>query len=119
MQLVLPIDGHHPGPLFGPLSIRKAPRQRPSGGKEVWAKYRRATPPWADLAAIRAVWAESRRLTAATGVQHSVDHVVPLVHPLVCGLHWHGNLAARPLVENIAKGNRWWPDMPGEQEALW
>lgn len=63
-------------------------------------------------------WAESRRLTAETGVQHSVDHIVPLVHPLVCGLHCVANMRVIPLAENIMKSNNIWPDMWGQQEGL-
>jgi len=37
---------------------------------------------------------------------HHVDHIVPLVSQLVCGLQI---LDAKA---NIEKGNRSWPDMP-------
>lgn len=45
-------------------------------------------------------------------VEHHVDHVVPLRSAKVCGLHNAYNLAVIPAVENMSKGNRWWPDMP-------
>lgn len=89
-----------------------------SGGAEVWAKYRRAMPAYANRKAIKAFWRESMRLTAATGVQHSVDHIVPLVHPLVCGLHWEHNLEVITLAENIRKSNNYWPGMWAEQGEL-
>jgi hypothetical protein len=114
----LPLDGGtHAGPLFVPLKRRPA-RVRGSGGAEVWAKYKKATPPWADRAAIRAKWEESKRMTAATEVQHSVDHIVPLVNPIVCGLHVEWNLRVVPLAENVRKSNFYWPDMPFEQLTL-
>lgn len=111
-------DGWCPGPLFGPVVKRPAKRVRTSGGKEIWAKYRRALPPWATFAECRVFWDRSREMTLATGVQHSVNHIVPLVHPLVCGLHCPANLEVEPLADNIRRGNRRWPDMPEWQEEL-
>jgi hypothetical protein len=35
-----------------------------------------------------------------------VDHVIPLRHPLVCGLHAHTNLRVVPALVNLKKGNR-------------
>jgi hypothetical protein len=71
-----------------------------------------ATPAWADLAAIELIYAESARLTRETGIEHHVDHVVPLQSILVCGLHCETNLKVLPGSENIRKHNRYWPDMP-------
>jgi hypothetical protein len=65
------------------------------------------TPAWADLEAIRRVYAESRRLTLETGVRHSVDHIIPLCGRTVTGLHVAENLRIITLVENIRKSNRW------------
>lgn len=116
MQLQFDLDGFCCGPLFAPVvKVRPNPRLRMSGGAEVWIKYRRARPCWQHPGALREVWKESRRRTDATGVQHSVDHIVPLIHPLVCGLHCLANIQIIPLAENIAKSNNWWPDMWGEQ----
>lgn len=50
--------------------------------------------------------------TKATGVKWHVDHIVPLQSELVQGLHCGYNLQLLPASHNIAKGNRWWPDMP-------
>lgn len=65
-----------------------------------------ATPPWADISAIRAIYREAARLTKATGEPHHVDHVVPLISPVVCGLHTQSNLQVLPASINLSKGNR-------------
>lgn len=78
----------------------------------------RATPKWANRRAVRSFWKLSKLLTKSTGVQWSVDHVVPLLHPLVCGLHVENNLRVMTLASNLRKSNNWWPDMPEYQATL-
>lgn len=46
------------------------------------------------------------------GRQVQVDHIVPLKHPLVCGLHVPHNLTVSLEDDNRRKGNRFWPEMP-------
>jgi hypothetical protein len=72
----------------------------------------RATPAWADLGAIEAIYAEARRKTKERGELWTVDHYTPLQHPLVCGLHVPANLAVMRHDVNSRKGNAVWPDMP-------
>ena len=43
-----------------------------------------------------------------------VDHIVPLQSEKVCGLHTFSNLQLLDSDLNKSKGNRRWPDMPGE-----
>lgn len=100
----LPLDGSHPGPLFGPLAIRRL------STKGLRSRYYRrkvalATPPWASRSAIRQVYREAKALTKATGVLHSVDHIIPLRGELVWGLHVEYNLRVVPHTENMRKGN--------------
>ena len=78
---------------------------RASNAKRYAAKLR-ALPTWAELEKIAVVYAKAREYGL------TVDHVVPLQHPLVCGLHvWH-NLQLLHDSENAKKRNYHWPDMP-------
>ncbi|WP_145997175.1 hypothetical protein [Ralstonia mannitolilytica] len=72
----------------------------------------RATPGWASREAILAIYVAARSLEEASGKKMHVDHIVPLQHPLVCGLHCESNLQIVDDLTNRKKGNRHWPDMP-------
>ncbi len=65
-----------------------------------------ATPKWADRNVIADFYVEAKYL----GLE--IDHIVPLVSDIVCGLHCEANLQALTMFENRSKGNRHWPDMP-------
>lgn len=71
-----------------------------------------ATPAWADGKKMLEFYAESSRLMLETGIAHEVDHIVPLLSDLVCGLHCEANLQVITAFENRSKNNRFWPDMP-------
>lgn len=64
------------------------------------------TPQWGEMDKMRVVYRKAQEL----GMQ--VDHVVPLRHKLVCGLHCWWNLQLLTRSENSRKKNRAWPDMP-------
>jgi hypothetical protein len=63
------------------------------------------TPKWANKDAIKEFYKEAKRLTKETGILHHVDHIVPLRHPLVCGLHVENNLRVISYFENNQKSN--------------
>lgn len=78
-------------------------------------KMAKATPAWVDYKKINEIYKESRRRRLA-GENVVVDHIVPLNHPYVQGLHWHGNLQIISYAENERKSNLYWPDMPANEQ---
>lgn len=73
---------------------------------------KQATPAFAMLGVIKDLYRLRIAISKMTGQEYHVDHVVPLNHPLVCGLHVHNNLQVISARRNLKKSNRWWPDMP-------
>ena len=69
-----------------------------------------SVPDWCDWKAVQLMHELKRRLTAATGVEHVVDHIVPLNHPYVCGLTVPWNLQVVTRAQNANKGNEFNPD---------
>lgn len=100
------------------LDAEKARRWRsrhPEDAKVVSTKHtakRRAacarSIPWADENMIKVVYEKAQKYSM------HVDHIVPLNHPLVCGLHVWDNLQILEGRLNRQKNNRFWPEMPTE-----
>jgi hypothetical protein len=72
---------------------------------------RRATPLWVDTAAIVDFYVKARQISAATGIPHHVDHIVPLRamrngKHVASGLNVPWNLQVIPAGDNLKKGNR-------------
>lgn len=66
-------------------------------------RCKRVTPPWVDLQAIAAVYLLRDKLTQETGIEHHVDHIIPINGKKVTGLHVAANLCVIPATENIRR----------------
>ena len=83
-------------------------------GKAVRNKNRRlrelrkiqAVPKWANLNKISIIYRQ------AAQSKLTVDHIIPLKHCLVCGLHVETNLRLITFSENASKNNRWHFEIP-------
>lgn len=92
--------------------VKYGKRYRTERRAETCAKARRqqaarrnAVPLWFDKELEQAVYREAERRRLA-GEDVEVDHIVPIISPFVCGLHWHGNLRIVSTAINRAKSNR-------------
>jgi 5-methylcytosine-specific restriction endonuclease McrA len=63
-------------------------------------KMKEAKPPWISWGSITRIYKEARE----RGL--TVDHIVPLNNPIVCGLHVPWNLRLIKKEENLSKGNK-------------
>lgn len=48
--------------------------------------------------------------TRRTGIKHVLDHIIPLSHPLVCGLNVPWNVRVITEYENMLKSNVWYDE---------
>ena len=72
-------------------------------------RHRNATPPWitkAQKQTMRHLYEQAAQLTKITGERYVVDHIVPLINPVVCGLHVPWNLRVITQEENLKKSNK-------------
>jgi 5-methylcytosine-specific restriction endonuclease McrA len=70
------------------------------------AIIKQAMPAWANRMEIAALYKEASRIWEETGIEHHVDHIIPLTHPQVCGLHVPSNLQVLSAKENLSKSNK-------------
>ena len=93
---------------------KKYCKENPEKNAAKTAKYRAAQleriPSWsnkAEIKAIRKIYARCKRINKLTGVEHQVDHVIPLQGDSISGLHHSTNLAIIPAELNRSKSNKW------------
>lgn len=74
------------------------------------ARKLRAVPPWLseeDHKRIEIIYGIRELKSFVTGIEHHVDHIVPLQGKNVCGLHVPWNLRVVPATENLHKSNKY------------
>lgn len=81
-----------------PLLAEQASRYR--------AIKKQAFPAWANKEDLKSIYEGAAALTKKSGVMYHVDHVIPLQHKLVCGLHVAFNLQIITMTENVRKNNK-------------
>lgn len=90
-------------------AVTKAWRDKNPGKPTAYSAARKAAERRATLPcsreAILAIYERAAHLTQLTGIEHHVDHVVPLRGRKVCGLHVPWNLQCLPKADNLAKSN--------------
>ncbi len=69
-------------------------------------RLKKATPSWVDRKALAAIYRAAVVMSETTGVPYEVDHIVPLINDVVCGLHVPWNLQVLLAVENSRKYNK-------------
>jgi hypothetical protein len=72
-------------------------------------RHREATPAWLSKEqkeAIKQLYTEAQKITKLTGVRYEVDHIIPLINDIVCGLHVPWNLQVIPKTDNLKKANK-------------
>jgi len=84
-------------------------KRRASKAKRRAAELQR-TPSWVDFEAIKAVYAEAKRLESLDGITRHVDHKLPLQGKLVSGFHIASNLQILTAHENLSKSNHFEPN---------
>lgn len=62
-----------------------------------------------DQIRVQELYIQAQKLTLETGIDYCVDHIIPIAHPDVCGLHTFANLQIITSEENRRKGQHFDP----------
>ena len=93
-----------PPPRYQAKWAKENPEKVAAIGARRRAILGNATVAWRDDDKIREIYKE---LTKETGIQHHVDHIIPIKGKNVTGLHVENNLQILTAEENSRKGNRY------------
>lgn len=88
------------------LKIKQYRPRKSANDSKRRANKRNATPNWltnSDLSQINLLFETRFKLTQDTGIEHQVDHIIPLNGTTVCGLHVPWNLRVITKEENANK----------------
>lgn len=93
--------------LNNPDNRKETRRKHRQNNSEYYAEYEslrkrlmlQARPKWANRSELRKIYKEAKTLEV------TVDHIIPLKHPKVCGLHVPNNLQLLTRSENSSKNN--------------
>jgi len=96
----------------------KNPAKIAVANRRYFGQRKVSMPAWANEFFMHEAYELAKLRTKLLGYKWTVDHIVPLRSPVVCGLHAHTNLRVIPLSANAAKGNRFWPDMPDNNKSF-
>lgn len=92
---------------YSNLEYNRARKQSTSMKRR--SKKLNAIAPWMtkdEESKIRSLYKISKKISKSTGIDHHVDHIIPLVSEYVCGLHTITNLRIIPKIDNLRKGNK-------------
>ncbi len=100
------------------VAIEKWRKANPAKCKATKARRRaaekNASVVWADTEAINEIYRQAEILTIETGILHEIDHIHPLNHTLICGLHVESNLQILSQHDNRVKSNKFTPYVESE-----
>jgi len=71
------------------------------------ARKLQAIPLWSNALEINKIYTQAKELEKNDGIKRHVDHIIPLKHDFVCGLHVHDNMRIITAHENMKKGNHY------------
>lgn len=81
-------------------------------------RIKQATPKWSNLKMIKEIYNQSVFIQQQTGIEHEVDHIIPISNRLVCGLHVPNNLRIITATENQKKTNNFIESLLESEETL-